>query len=319
MPIESMWGTYAQSGYDALCDTLEAAPPESALDHFYLALLAFGHQDVAAASASANRASELAPESAVFKEAALYLQRVLSDGKQNAYVSPEAFGAFIRGGGNVRLYANTSAAMRAVYESYPGGVTLLDIGVGDGLALQAALSDKIKAVTLVEPSAALLAVASKALAERGVAVDAVNTTLQEFVKTEQGAWDIAEGTYSFQAIPPKDHPPLFSWLRANTKRLLIAEFDPPDFEGMYSPDRVSYMVERYELGLAEYAGDGGVVAQGFLMPIFFGGFDQTVARANYEQPIEAWVKELARAGFTNIEKRPLFNYWWAPAYLIDAS
>jgi hypothetical protein len=319
MPMESMWETYAQGGYDALRAAYESAPPESALDHFYLAVLAYGHQDFANAAAAAARASEQSPGNAVFKEAVVYLQRVLSDGKQNVYVTPEAFGVFIRGGGNVQLYTNTSAAMRAVYESYPGGVTILDVGVGDGLALLAALSDKIKEVTLVEPSAAMLAVASKALAERGVAVDGVNTSLQEFVKTEQGAWDIAEGTYSFQALPPKDHPPLFSWLRANTKRLLIAEFDPPDFVNMFSPDRVKYMVERYELGLAEYTTDNGLVAQGFLMPIFFGGYDQTVARANYEQPIDAWIKALARAGFTNIEKRPIFNYWWAPAYLIDAS
>ena len=54
------------------------------------------------------------------------------------------------------------------------------------------------------------------------------------------------------------------------------------------------------------------------MPVMFGYFDQTVARANYEQPIDAWMEELRQAGFTQVDKRPLFNYWWAPAYLVDA-
>jgi hypothetical protein len=70
--------------------------------------------------------------------------------------------------------------------------------------------------------------------------------------------------------------------------------------------------------LAEYAGDGGLVAHGFLMPVLFGYFDQTAARTNYEQPIGAWVDQLRAAGFANIDTEPLYPYWWASAYLIDA-
>jgi ubiquinone/menaquinone biosynthesis C-methylase UbiE len=316
MPIAPLWEAYASGGYDALRAALDTSPPETAADHFYLALVAYGQQDPDAALAAAHRSLELSPESLLFREAVAYLQRLNKDGKQSVYVTGEAFSAFIRGGGNVPLYQNVSAALKAAYSEY-SGATLLDIGVGDGLALLAALSENIKEVTLVEPSAAMLALTSKALAERGVAVDAVNTTLQEFVKIEEGEWQIAQATFSLQAITPKERPPLLTWLRANAKRVLIAEFDPPEFSAMYAPERVAYVSERYEFGLAEYAGSS-LVAQGFLMPIMFGYFDQTIARANYEQPIDAWVKELANAGFESIEKRPVFNYWWAPAYLIDA-
>ena len=313
MPMDQLWQLFSSGGYAAVKD----AAPENAQSHLYLALLAFGHQEMERAAAHAQAANELAPANNIYREAAVYLQRVVREGKQAVYVTGEAFSAFIRGGGNLPLYTHTSGALRAVYGEY-SGASLLDIGVGDGLALLSALTDNIKDITLVEPSAAMLAVTSKALAERGVRVDAVNCSLQEFVKTETGPWDIAEATYALQSIPPKDRPPLLSWLRANAGRVLVAEFDPPDFDAMYSPDRVRYVLDRYDIGLAEYIGDNSLVAQGFLMPVMFGYFDQTVARANYEQSIDHWVRDLQEAGFTMVEKRPIFNYWWATAYLIDA-
>jgi hypothetical protein len=121
-----------------------------------------------------------------------------------------------------------------------------------------------------------------------------------------------------QGIPPDERPALFKWLRAHCKRVLIVEFDPPHFNGMYSPDRVRYVLQRYQKGLAEYANDGSLVAQGFLMPVMFGYFDQSAARTNYEQPIEEWIKAFDGAGFESVEKRRLFEYWWATAYIIDA-
>jgi hypothetical protein len=87
---------------------------------------------------------------------------------------------------------------------------------------------------------------------------------------------------------------------------------------MYAPERAEYVVAHYEQGLAEYAGDGGLVAQSFLMPVLFGYFDQTAARTNYEQPIAEWVSQLRTAGFANTTTEPIYDYWWAPAYLIDA-
>jgi Methyltransferase domain len=313
MNSQELWNAFSTSGYTALAD----ATPDDAVSHFHLSLLAFGHQDMPRAAELARKAASLAPERVVFAEAAKYLDRVVREGKQNVYVTPEAFGAFIRGGGNVPLYTGVSAALRAVYETY-AGLSLLDIGVGDGLALLPALNDRVKSVTLIEPSAALLAVASKALAARGIDADAVNSTLQDFAESEKGRWDVAQGTFSLQSLTPADRLPMLRWLRENSDRLLIAEFDPPNFAAMYSPDRVHYMADRYDKGLVEYAGDNGLVAQGFLMPIMISGFDQGVARTNYEQPIDDWVTQLREAGFTSVEKRLIFNYWWADAYVIDA-
>jgi hypothetical protein len=87
---------------------------------------------------------------------------------------------------------------------------------------------------------------------------------------------------------------------------------------MYGPDRVQYVIERYERGLAEYDGDGGVVAQGFLMPVMFGYFDRTAARTNWEGPIQGWENALHTAGFQTVRRHKLFAYFWADAYLLDA-
>ena len=310
--FDSIGECYARDGYDAVRHT-ETADARAA---FYASVLAFGHDDFARAAECARRASESDAASLLYREAATYLERVARDGKQSVYVTGEAFGAFIRGGGNVPLYRNTSAALRSVYDEY-ASATLLDIGVGDGLALLAALSNSIRRVTLLEPSAAMLAITSKALAERGVTADVVNGTLQEFVREERGRWDIVEATFSLQSIPPDERPALLRWLRAHAGRVLIAEFDPPAYTTMYAPAWVSHVMRRYEIGLAEYAEDGGLVAQGFLMPVFFGYFDRSVARTNYEIPIDEWVMLLRAAGFARVEKRLIYEYWWATAWLVE--
>lgn len=305
---------YERSGYEAV----RAVDASEAPAWFYLAVLAFGHDDFARAAECARRAVAADAANLLYREASAYLARVARDGKQSVYVTGEAFGAFIRGGGNVPLYRNTSAALRAVYDEY-AGATLLDIGVGDGLALLAALSDAIRSVTLVEPSAAMLSSTIGALAARGVPAEAINGTLQEFVRSERGRWDVAEATFSLQSIPPEERPALLRWLRAHAGRVLIAEFDPPAYTTMYVPGWVSHVMRRYEIGLAEYADDGGLVAQGFLMPVFFGYFDRSVARTNYEIPIDEWITLLREAGFTRVEKRPIYEYWWATAWLVDGT
>ncbi|MBK9260544.1 MAG: hypothetical protein IPM54_12040 [Polyangiaceae bacterium] len=174
-------------------------------------------------------------------------------------------------------------------------------------------------MTLVEPSAAMLESTLAALRGRGITHEAANVTLQQFVRDDAAAcWDLAQATFSLHNIPPAERAPLFVWLRRKVGRLLIAEFDVPVFADMYSPEHVTYVVDRYEKGLLEYAGDGGLVAQGFLMPVFFGNFDRSAARTTYEQPIETWENELRAAGFGRVERRDLDDYWWARAHLVDA-
>ena len=313
LDFESIGESYTRGGYEAV----RSAQPSDAHAYFYAAVLAFGHNDFVRAAECAVRAAELDAASLLYRDAAVHLQRVARDGKQSVYVTGEAFGAFIRGGGNVPLYRNTSAALRSVYGEYTSA-TLLDIGVGDGLALLAALNESIDRVTLLEPSAPMLAITSRALAERGISAEAIHGTLQEFVRGEHGTWDLAEATFSLQSISPEERPALLRWLRAHVPRVLMAEFDPPAYSTMYAPQWVSHVMQRYELGLAEYAADGGVVAQGFLMPVFFGYFDRSAARTNYGIPIDEWVVLFREAGFARVEKRLIYEYWWAPAWLVDA-
>jgi hypothetical protein len=281
------------------------------------AIQAFHASDYAAAATYAARAAAAAPTSLTAVAAATYLARVAEGGPAGVYVTGEAFSAFIRGGGNVPLYERTSAALRAVYAEYDQ-LSLLDIGVGDGLALLPALTPAVRTLDLVEPSAALLAHTCAALDDRGVAHTAHNTTIQAFAAQATERWDLAQATFSLQSLSPDERAATLRWLRNQTDRLLIVEFDVPPITAPLDPAWVAYVVERYELGLAEYAAAGDLVAQGFLMPVMFGYFDRSAARTNYEQPIAAWLDDLRAAGFCTVVQRPVYNYWWAPAVLLDA-
>lgn len=311
---QSLWEMYRAGGLAAA----QASDAADARSQFYLALLAFGEEAFLAGAIHARRAAALEPASLVYREAATYLDRVAEVGKQGVYVRGEAFAAFIRSGGNVPLYANTSAALRSVYATLERP-TLLDIGVGDGLALLPALVPSIARVDLVEPSTAMLVHTCAALDERGVPYRSFPQYVQEFALTSADRWDLAQATFSLQSLPPTERRSTLNWLRRAVGRLLLAEFDVPDLGELYNPARVAHMVERYEWGLAEYPEAGGLVAQGFLMPVFFGAFDRSVARTNYEQPIAAWEDDLRAAGFSHVARRPLYDYWWATAYLVDAA
>jgi len=313
MTIAELYDRYTAEGYTAV----QSTPAERADELFYLALLAFGEDDPTRAAQLAEQAAARQPANLVYAAGAAYLARAADAGKQSVYLSPEAFSAFIRGGGNVPLYEATSATLRQAYAE-DGASSLLDIGVGDGLALLPALTPAITRLDLVEPSGALLDATSARLNERGVPHRAFHGRLQEFAATPRESWDIIQATYSLQSLVPDDREPMLAWLRDHGRRVLIAEFDAPGFADMYSPNRVEYVVERFQQGLAEYASDGGLVAQGFLMPVLFGFFDQTAARTNYEQPVRDWVDQLRSAGFADVTTMQLFPYWWAPAYLISA-
>lgn len=318
MTLDDLWNVYQDGGYDAVRDQ------DSALDdaeaQFYRALLAFGADQFAEAAQFARRAAAAQPGSRVYAQAARYLARVLEHGKSGVYVDGQAFAAFIRGGGNVRLYAAASVALRMVYRAYEA-LRLLDIGVGDGLALFPALTDSVTHVDLLEPSEVMLARTAAQLDTRGISHRDYNATLQAFMQSDAGQnghWPLIQATWSLQSIPPEERPEAFAWLRAHGDRVLIAEFDVPDFSAMFAPERVRYVLARYENGLAEYDSDGGQVAQGFLMPVMFGYFDRSAARTNWEGPIQDWVEGLRETGFAHVTTRKLYSYFWADSYLIDA-
>ncbi|KPL80634.1 class I SAM-dependent methyltransferase, partial [Herpetosiphon geysericola] len=218
MSLEQLWDAYQEHGYHA--DLPVGTDP---LDRFYAALLAFGHQDLARAAELASSAAADDPDERVFTEAAAYLGRVARQGKQNVYVSGDAFAAFIDGGGNIPLYAATSAALRAVYAEYER-LDVLDIGAGNGHALLPALTPTIDRLGIVEPSAALLADLRERLDAIGRPIEAFAGTAQEFVHQESGGWTIIQATYSLHSIPPEERPGLLRRLRDLGQRLLIVEF-----------------------------------------------------------------------------------------------
>jgi ubiquinone/menaquinone biosynthesis C-methylase UbiE len=277
-----------------------------------------GQYTEAAELAATAAASE--PENAVYAAGVAYLQRVMNDGKANVYVSGEGFAAFIRGGGNIGLYQATSAALRSVYNEY-NHLSLLDIGVGDGLALLPALTSAVQHLTLVEPSAAMLAKTEAALKEREQGYHSFGATIQSFMTLDHQQpqhWDVAQATYSLHNLPPGERERVLHWLRSVVDRLLIVEFDvPPLFDDPHTKDCVDYVVERYRLGLQEYENNESVI-QGFLMPVMFGYFDQGALRSTYEQPVDTWHHNLIEAGFPTVSVQPLFPYWWATAYILDA-
>ena len=176
----------------------------------------------------------------------------------------------------------------------------------------------------------MLAQTTAAVEQRGITAHSHNHTLQDFIALpEQQArhWEVAQATFSFQSVPPDLRPSALQWLRQHVDQLAIVEFDAPTYAGATDPAaflsarRVTYVVERYQRGLAEYATDSAddrAVVQGFLMPVFFGYFDRTANRTNWEIPVSAWAQLMRDAGFAQVETQPVFDYWWAPAFMVHA-
>ncbi len=232
-------------------------------------------------------------------------------GAGDVYVDPAGFTAFIDGGANVGLYDRVFDVLAAIHaEAAPA--TVLDIGCGDG-RVTAAVTRPESAVTLLEPSTEMLATA----ASRIPGAEAHNATLGALLAAHPShRWCLAQSTFALHAIEPDARARQLSELATRCDRLLVVEFDVPAF-GDHSPEHLAYLADRYEAGLAEYPGDD-LVAMGFLMPVLVGQLDPTQPRHTWEQPADAWVADLHAVGYARVESRPITDYWWAPAHLIDA-
>lgn len=276
-----------------------------------LAALAAG--DWKSATAVARSAEAANPDSALAAALAEFLHLQQTPG---VYDDPTAFEAFIDNGANPELYRRTIDALRAIHAAdRPSAV--IDIGCGDGRVVAAVLDQATERVDLVEPSDALLGQAAAAVVHDGVdvVVHAMGASdLLAHVSPEQ-RWGIAESTFALHTTHPDERPTLLSWLRDRVDRLLIVEFDVPAFADR-SPEHFVYLADRYEAGAREYADHPEVVA-GFLMPVLVGQLDPSRPRYTFEQPIAAWADLLAAAGFS-VSTTPIFDYWWAPAVLLDA-
>ena len=239
----------------------------------------------------------------------------LSAGQRNAYDAPHAFEIFIRGGGNPALYDAVSHALAALYAEHEVH-SLLDIGAGDGMALLAALAGapvRPTNVDVVEPNAGLLDTLKPKLPDG----HAWPMTLQAFLAemTPGRAWDLAQSTFALQSIPPMERLDSLKRLHGHVSRLAIVEFDVPEFTD--EADRILSMAQRYERAAQAYGDDAALVAGGFLAPMLLGQL-QATAPSNFEQPVSAWRRELECAGYRVRSAAHLFDYSWAPAWLIVA-
>jgi hypothetical protein len=307
---QRLWSAYRHD------QPLDKSWCDGASDRFYLAVLSLARGAAAEAAVHARAALRLRPGNRVYAEAATYLERLGRQGRGQVYSDPAGFAAFIRGGGNTALYRALSHALRRAYAAHRPR-TLLDVGVGDGLALLPALTPDVGRVDLVEPSRPMLARTAAALRRRGIAHRTAGITAQQLARGQRfgdAHWELAQSTFALHNLSTVERHEVLSRLRRRTDRILLAEFDVRPGRSC-EPDWVNEVVERYEVGLAEY--EGGLVAQGFLMPVMFGYFDPAVTHR--EQPIGDWAAELTAAGFT-VQGPPqlLHDYWWAPGYLVEA-
>jgi hypothetical protein len=305
-----------------------AAAAATAEERFYVGLVALAQDDRAAALEHIAAAVRLQPDSIVFDECAHYIRGRDSShtaGTAEVYVSPEAFSAFGRGGGNVALYRRTHTALRERYRQLRPA-TVLDIGTGEGLGLLPALSADVGRVDVLEPSAARIAVVRAALEQRGHPHRAFEATMAEFMASADDRrdpadrWDLVQETFAMLSLPVSERTAALRWLRTRASRLILAEFDVPRAEHPLHPDWYRYVLSRYESGMAEYPNPYNLVRQEFLAPVLLGTLRPTEDKIHYEQTVRDWGRDLAQAGFTvDGEPRRISEFWWGDAYLIEAT
>nr|WP_042179056.1 class I SAM-dependent methyltransferase [Kibdelosporangium sp. MJ126-NF4]CEL13609.1 tetratricopeptide repeat domain protein [Kibdelosporangium sp. MJ126-NF4]CTQ99295.1 tetratricopeptide repeat domain protein [Kibdelosporangium sp. MJ126-NF4] len=273
-----------------------------------LAALAAGNPDQAR-----KALDDPAPRHPLLRGAlATYLE---GDASESVYHQPAAFEAFIDGGGNIPLYDAVSGALAEQYRAH-GVTSLVDVGCGNGRALIPALAaTPIPAVTLVEPSQALLDTAVARLGDQQVTP--VPSTADVFANGlhEDARFDLAESTFALHTMPHEDRSAVLAALRPHVDRFVVVEFDVLD----QSPeDRRTLLADTYERGIAEYDSDRDLVAQGFLMPVLTGQLAPGAVRSTWEQPMRAWVEQFTACGYQGVRAEILIDYWAAPSFLLSA-
>lgn len=261
---------------------------------------------------------------------------------REVYGSPDGFRAFIDNGSNPALYRAAIDELAAVHRRRRPR-TVVDLGAGDGrvttevvgaapddaaaTAVVATAPDNAATaiddravpteIHLVEPSAELLA---QALARPGwpVAPTGHETTAQHFVEAldRDARFDLVQSTFALHTIPPVGRPDLLAGLRTHAATIAVVDFDVPDLDDR-GPRHARYAEERYRIALDEYR-DVPDAVEGFLMPVLVAQFDPAADRLTFEQPMERWSELFEGAGF-DVHTRRIADYWWAPAFLLEAT
>jgi hypothetical protein len=301
---------------------------EIAQQTFYQTVRHYAGGDLDAAVAAAQ---SIAGEGELYAQAARWLAKVAQGGETQAYLDADAFTAFIRGGGNIALYDAVESLVAAAWDDHRPH-TILDIGPGDGKVIAGALHrthlQPRTTFDLVEPAVNLLPKAVEQISQHTpqVEVRGFNGTIQSFMAEAPATarWELCQATWSLQNLSPTERVPLFRWLRERCAMLLMAEFDvQTEMYPLLSPERIRLIHDKYVAGIAEYTGkmDPALeewVKQGFLMPILFGYFRSGAGRSTCEQTIGEWTAEIAAGGFRDVQRKLIYPYWWADAYLLTA-
>ena len=143
---------------------------------------------------------------------------------------------------------------------------MLDIGCGEGRLTATSLREGLRRLDLVEPSTELLARARRRLDDHGVEVVGHHIAAEELAATvPDRRWDLAQSTFALHAVAPGLRAAVLADLATRVGALLIVEFDCPAFTDR-GEDHLRHLVDRYEVGLSEYAEDP-IVGPGFLLPV----------------------------------------------------
>jgi len=278
------------------------------------ALMAISAGELESAIDVLDRVRRIQPDELLARALAEFLGLALST---ELYDEPTAFEEFISHGDNPNLYSRTVASVEAIHRTNRPA-TVLDIGCGDGRITAAVLGSSTSQVDLVEPSTELLESAVELVAGPGRAADGYDLGIATFLDrlAPSTSWDLVQSTFALHNLTPAARLAVFDQLAGRSRRLVIVEFDLPDYEDG-SVEHATYAAERYAVGVEEYRDHPDVIS-GFLMPVLVGQFDPSRHRSTFETSIEAWRVQLEASGWNVTNEVRVADYWWAPAVCIEA-
>ena len=202
----------------------------------------------------------------------------------------------------------------------------IDIGSGPGVLLEKVIrnigdSNEI-GWTVLEPAAELLKENAKVLSRVGVEATTLNESLQAYVDVAASVQDskiYSAGliTFALSALPKAERKSVLDKLARTVKSLFIVEFncDIPGMactsgSGLFADERVRAVAEKYAKAYPLYF-EAEQILDKFLIPAFFGFFDESSKRVTHEQSLDEWCKELQQLdNYTVAVVAPALGTFW---------